>query len=124
CPRACCGGRGKICQVHSRSGHQALGLGGERPSANRTNGRSDAVSHSVAPLNRVELWAARRERNKGLPCTPAQRSVIRRKAKSSLGLSLTAFEPKRSFASFTRLAYRLSQRPRDGSMVSSLHSHE
>src|SRR5262245_6838079 len=36
-------------------------------------------------------------------------------------LSLTAFEPKRSFAGFTRLAYRHQYRPRDGSVVSSLH---
>src|SRR5262249_42317280 len=35
--------------------------------------------------------------------------------------NLTAFEPKRSFAGFTRLAYRPWYRPRDGSVVSSLH---
>src|SRR5215469_12266461 len=36
-------------------------------------------------------------------------------------LSLTAFEPKRSFASFTRLAHRRQYRPRDESVVSFLH---
>src|SRR5262249_46678275 len=36
-------------------------------------------------------------------------------------LSLTAFEPKRSFAGFTRLAHRHQYRPRDGSVISSLH---
>src|SRR5262249_4206333 len=36
-------------------------------------------------------------------------------------LSLTAFEPKRSFAGFTRLAYRHQYRPRNGSVVSFLH---
>jgi hypothetical protein len=36
-------------------------------------------------------------------------------------LSLTAFEPKRSFAGFTRLAHRHQYTPRDGSVVSSLH---
>src|SRR5262249_48491593 len=36
-------------------------------------------------------------------------------------LSLTAFEPKRSFAGFTRLAHRRQYRPRDESVVSFLH---
>jgi hypothetical protein len=36
-------------------------------------------------------------------------------------LSLTAFEPKRAFVGFTRLAHRHQYRPRDESVVSSVY---